>query len=155
MKVSEQISNRFQELEKQATEIRLIFASRTGDKAVERPEAFHTWASSVMHLISSVFGENSPHYRNFSTAYTKFVGYASEFLVAKGIFLAAKSDYDGGYLFDLNKSISGEVFSDFVVAAKNALAENQKDVAAVLACAAFEDALKRYATLNGLNVGAK
>jgi hypothetical protein len=32
------------------------------------------------------------------------------------------------------------------------LEEGNKDVAAVLACAALEDALKRYATLNDLDV---
>ena len=41
------------------------------------------------------------------------------------------------------------------VLAKNALANDEKDVAAVLACAALEDALKRYATLNGLDVDGK
>ena len=36
--------------------------------------------------------------------------------------------------------------------ARRALAENNKDVAAVLASAALEDALKRHATSNGLAV---
>ena len=40
----------------------------------------------------------------------------------------------------------------FVVLAKQSLAEGHKDVAAVLASAALEDALKRYAKVNGLNV---
>jgi hypothetical protein len=105
-----------------------------------------------MHFISAVFGENSPHYQNFSREYLKFNRWASDFLGLKGILLAAKSDYDGGYLFRLEATISGEIFADFVVLAKNALANNQKDVAAVLACAALEDALKRYANLKGLNV---
>ncbi len=73
----------------------------------------------------------------------------------KGIFLAAKSDYDGGYLFRLESAISGEIFADCVVLSKNALANNQKDVAAVLACAALEDALKRYVTLKSLDVDGK
>ena len=48
--------------------------------------------------------------------------------------------------------VSGEVFGDFVALARTALAEGQKDVAAVLACAALEDALKKYATANGVDV---
>ena len=43
-------------------------------------------------------------------------------------------------------------FGDFVVLAKQSLDEGHKDVAAVLASAALEDALKRYAKVNGLNV---
>jgi hypothetical protein len=35
------------------------------------------------------------------------------------------------------------------------LSEGHKDVAAVLACAALEDALKRFATANAIEVGEK
>jgi hypothetical protein len=48
--------------------------------------------------------------------------------------------------------VSGELFGDFVAMAKHALSEGHKDVAAVLACAALEDTLKRYALVNGLTV---
>lgn len=155
MKLSAQISARFQELEKQANEIPLKSGSRPGEQAVAKDEDFHKWASSALHLIASVFGEKSPHYQNLHEAYLRYLGYASGFFVARGIFLAAKSDYDGGHLFNLEATISGEIFADFVVLAKNALANDQKDVAAVLACAALEDALKRYAMLKGLDVDGK
>jgi len=124
-------------------------------RAVANGEAFQSWASSAMHIVSAVFGNDSPHYKNLSFAYSKFNGWEADFLTMKGIFLGAKSDYDGGYLFKLEAAISGEIFADFVVLAKNALANNQKDVAAVLACAALEDALKRCATINGLDVSGK
>jgi hypothetical protein len=51
--------------------------------------------------------------------------------------------------------LSGEILGDFVGLAQRSLQEGYKDVAAVLACAALEDALKRYASLNGLEVGDK
>jgi hypothetical protein len=69
--------------------------------------------------------------------------------------MAAKSDYDGGYLLSLQATVAGEVFGDFVTAARIALDDGQKDVAAVLACAALEDALKRFAHLQGLSVEDK
>ena len=75
--------------------------------------------------------------------------------VMRGIFRSAKEDFEGGYVFDVDLTVSGEVFGDFVVLAKQALSEGHKDVAAVLASAALEDALKRYATANGLNVDGK
>ena len=140
MKLSEQISKRFRELE---TLVAQIPIKRAGAfSSVNDGEAFQTWASSAMHLVSTVFGDNSPHYKNLSFAYAAYRGYEGEFLAMKGIFLAAKSDYDGGYLFNLQAAISGEIFADFVLLAKNAQSNNQKDVAAVLACAALEDALK-------------
>ena len=73
----------------------------------------------------------------------------------KGIFRGTKADYDGGYAFSIQATISGEIYGDFVGLAKTALAEGAKDVAAVLACAALEDALKRFALMNGLPVSDK
>jgi hypothetical protein len=154
MKINQQISNRFEELASMAAQIRMKHDQEYGD-SIDDAEAFQTWASSALHLVSAVFGEDSPHYRNLSLQYGKYNGWAPEFFSMRGIFLAAKSDYAGGYLFNLEATISGEIFANFVVLAKNALANNQKDVAAVLACAALEDALKRYATLRGLGVDSK
>jgi hypothetical protein len=64
-------------------------------------------------------------------------------------------DYKGGYFISLSKTISGELFGDFVLLGKRCLAEGNKDAAAVIACAALEDALKRYALSEGLNVQEK
>ena len=55
----------------------------------------------------------------------------------------------------VERTISGEVLGDFILLAKNALKSNNVYVAAVLACAALEDALKRYARANSLNVDEK
>ncbi|KWI61995.1 DUF4145 domain-containing protein [Burkholderia ubonensis] len=71
------------------------------------------------------------------------------------IFRSAKDDFDGGYVFDVELRVSGEIFGDFVVLARQALSEGHKDVAAVLASAALEDAIKRYAVVQGLEVGEK
>jgi len=108
-----------------------------------------------MHLVSAVFGENSPHFRNLTTAYASYQGWVSALNRFRGVFSAAKSDYDGGHLYHLEASLSGEIFGSFIVAAKHALSEGQKDVAAVLASAALEDALKRYAHMNDLTVDGK
>jgi len=55
----------------------------------------------------------------------------------------------------LQTAISGEIFGDFVTAAKAALTNGKHTVAAVLACAALEDALKRFALANGFTVEGK
>ena len=73
----------------------------------------------------------------------------------QALFLSAKDDFEGGYVFNVELRVSGEVFGDFVTLARKSLSEGQKDVAAVLACAALEDALKRYATINGLSTDDK
>ena len=55
-------------------------------------------------------------------------------------------------MFNVDLRVSGEIFGDFVVLAKHAISQGHKDVAAVLASAALEDALKRFASVNGLSV---
>lgn len=147
------MSRRFKELEDQVNLIQIEY-SGSQISYVDALE-WRAWASSSMNLICAAFGENSPHYSNFCAVYKQCTGKEYEFKELKGIFFGAKADFDGGYVFQLETSITGEIFADFVVAAKQALAENQKDVAAVLACAALEDALKRFAHLNGLDVSDK
>ena len=68
---------------------------------------------------------------------------------------AAFDDYSHGFAINLQTAISGEIFQDFVELAKHALVEGNKDVAAVLACSALEDTLKRYAKNQGLAVDDK
>ena len=109
------------------------------------------WATSAQSLIKAVFGEHSPHYTNFTEVLNK----SQTTTGTIGIFKSAKEDFEGGYVFNVDLRISGEVFGDFIVLAKHSLAEGHKDVAAVLACAALEDALKRYAVAEGLNVDDK
>lgn len=113
------------------------------------------WATSAQSLIRAVYGENTPHYQNFCQAIKECSGYDNEVMVLRGVFLAAKDDFDAGYVFNVDLRVSGEVFGDFVALAKQSLSEGNKDVAAVLACAALEDALKRYAVSNGLSVDGK
>jgi hypothetical protein len=113
------------------------------------------WATSVQSLLKAVFREDGQQYVNFSYAYRQCRGYAHDMHQLFGLFKGAKEDFQGGYVFDVDLRVSGEVFGDFTELAKTALQEGHKDVAAVLACAALEDALKRYAMANKLNVEGK
>lgn len=150
----EALAQRFQALEQQAAGIRTY-----NDHGVKRVDAqpLYQWAASALHLVAAVFGQESPHYvtleKQFQTVSQH--PYPRELDAMRGAFLGAKSDFDGGYLFTLERAVSGEIFGDFVALAKAALTEGHHTVAAVLACAALEDALKRFATANGLDVGGK
>lgn len=157
-KISEQVVRRFSELD---VHVRAIQIRQDGDEDSTRhaePEAFYAWASSAMNAIEGSFGAGSAHATNFKkelqSISNNFV-WERRFESIRGVFFGAKSDVDEGYIFDLERSVSGEVFGDFVAAAKVALAEGNHTVAAVLACSALEDALKRYAEAQGLNVEGK
>jgi hypothetical protein len=113
------------------------------------------WATSAQALLRAVFGEKSEQYHNFNRAYVQCRGYEAEVNTLYHLFDSAKEDFDGGYVFNVELRVSGEVFGDFVALAQRSLGEGHKDVAAVLACAALEDALKRYAAIKGIDIENK
>lgn len=145
MSLDHEIRKRFDELTKQMGDVPIR-------ELLPDSLAINKWATSAMSLLDGAFGRSSVHYGKFRDVYDKYQGYKYEFETLCGILLSAKEDYEGGYLFRLESAISGEVFGDFVLLSKKALDEGHKDVAAVLACAALEDALKRYAKQNNLQV---
>lgn len=150
-----QVDQRFKELEKQGREIPLL---DRGASPNANPGAFYAWAARALNLLQGVFGEKSPQVTRFKTELDHIQNnYVTERKLdaTRGIFLGAKSDFDGGYLFNVEVALTGEVFGDFVTAAKAALSEGHHTVAAVLASAALEDALKRFATVNSLDVAGK
>lgn len=151
MKHDVQMQARFAELEKAMASIRILASSSQIQGRVDG-ESWQKWATSVLNLLSIAFGQDSVHFQNFKKIHDKFNHHVRTLESARGVFKAAKEDFDGGYVFSLVTAVSGEVFGDFVALAKQSLSDGYKDVAAVLACAALEDALKRFARLNGLTV---
>ncbi len=144
-------ARRFSELAEQFGKLQFkpVGGGMSGTKVPEGD--WKRWATSAQSLIRAVYGEESPHYTNFVNAFSACAGYDHSVLALRGIFLAAKDDFDGGYVFNVDLRVSGEVFGNFIVLAKQAMAEGHKDVAAVLASAALEDALKRFASANGIS----
>ena len=156
-KISEQVVLRFNELELEISEIPKQFRNGVNDTYAE-PRKFYAWASSALNAIQGVFGRESPHFINFQKEMNSVDDncvWSKRLNSIHGIFLGAKNDIDGGHLFNLERSVSGELFASFIDAAKTAQTEGHYTVAAVLGCAALEDALKRYATANDLDVEGK
>lgn len=149
--MNEIFARRFQEL----VDRQLLMRFKTDSMDAEYLDdgEWEGWATSVQSLLKAVFGDTGQQYVNFSKAYDKCNGYGIRKLF--GLLESAKEDFDGGYVFNVDLRVSGEVFGDFVVLARTSLDEGHKDVAAVLACAALEDALKRYAIVCGLAVDDK
>jgi hypothetical protein len=153
MSIDATITRRFAELEVQMNALRAH--AEEGGFAEYKTAEWQQWATSAQSIIRAAFDADSPPFVNFASAYGQCRGFDNEVDALKGIFRGAKADYDGGYAFSVQATISGEIYGDFVALAKTALAEGHKDVAAVLACAALEDALKRFALRNELPVSDK
>jgi hypothetical protein len=125
-----------------------------GERYVRNGE-WQGWATSALSLIRAVFGESSEQYGSFSNAFKVGSNREEYVLTLHNLFASAKEDFEGGYVFNVELRVSGEVFGDFVRLASKSLSEGHKDVAAVLACAALEDALKRFAAIKGIDPDGK
>jgi hypothetical protein len=145
---------RFGELEAEFDQ--LPFEPREGYKnTIVRNGYWRKWATSAQSLIAASFGDTSHHIRNFTALYEKCDGIDYEVRALQAVFLSAKSDFEGGYVFNVEMKVSAEVFGDFITLARQSLSEGHKDVAAVLACAALEDSLKRFASTKGVETTNK
>jgi hypothetical protein len=115
-------------------------------------ESWHRWATSALDHLRRTFGPDATHCKHFERIYSRNSPGQQELEAARGVFDAARSDYSRGYLFSTQAAITGEILGDLVGLAKAALDGGQVHVAGVLASAALEDALKRFASREGLSV---
>lgn len=155
MMLNETFARRFDELVLSFASLPFLPRKDGGSGKYVMAGDWRRWATSAQNLILAVYGQQSPHYQTFKTAVDDCSGYDYDIFALRGIFLSAKDDFDGGYVFNVDLRVSGEIFGDFISLAKQALSEGHKDVAAVLACAALEDSLKKYATSNGIDCSDK
>ena len=73
-------------------------------------------------------------------------------LAIKGTLTSIKAELDSGFIGTLRGRLTGETLTDFIKLARTVLEEannDAKNVAAVLAAAAFEDVIRRLADLRG------
>ena len=140
-------------MELEAEFAKITFSSKSQHhNPSSKNRVWRQWATSAEHLIAASFGNNSVHKQRFSERYEDCNSYEASVRELHAVFLGAKADFEGGYQFDVEIMISGEIFGDFVSLARQSLSDGHKDVAAVLASAALEDALKRYARSNEIEV---
>lgn len=120
------ILKRFEELQSQSNS--LPFRPNSGGMSGSHVPAgiWEQWATSAQSLIRVACGESSPHYTNFVDAFGRCSGYDHHVKVLQGIFSSAREDFRGGYVFNVDLRVSGEVFGDFVAMAKRALGDGYK-----------------------------
>jgi hypothetical protein len=155
MKIEEKILQRFKEL---LAEARTMPSKRIANLTVMEYEYWGKWSTSALNLLEKVFGRDSVPFQNLKRLDDIAGGrglVSDKFKEGRGIFEGALREYEAGFFASLSNTISGELFGDFVQLAKRCLSEGHKDPAAVVASAALEDVLKRYATINGLDVKDK
>jgi hypothetical protein len=113
------------------------------------------WAVKVRHLLSSVCGQNSQHFTQFVAAETPS-GYSTNyetFQRLRAVLLAAKEDYDGGYLNDLKLLVQSEVFDSELEQANELLVSGYIIAAAVTAGVVLEAGLREMCVDRALPIG--
>lgn len=113
---------------------------------------FHAFRSAGLSFLERVFGAKHAYYKEFDAVLSSTYIVSTE--AGKQILEAAKDEISGQWLFTVKGLVSAEIFADFIVLAKQSLDENE-GVSAVLVSAALEDALKRVAAQQNLDVEDK
>jgi hypothetical protein len=127
------------------------FTSDEGVPYFKIPEAqMMGWVTNVQNLLERIFGKDSVHVQRFVEAVGHSGGWESGFQTCRAIFLAAREDFEGGYLFNVRSLAKAEVLADAMAQAGELLHSGYKDPACVLARVALESTLKDLADRFGV-----
>ncbi|MBH3408767.1 DUF4145 domain-containing protein [Pseudomonas glycinae] len=114
------------------------------------------WAVKAKSLLSNTCGEKSLHLTAFIEA-EKPRSYSNNFETLqriKAVFLAAKEDYEGGYLNTVRNLVQAEVFGSELEQASELLAAKYVPAAAVIAGVVLETSLRNLCTEHGITHGS-
>lgn len=146
---------RFDELEAQAIPVesskKTCHSEVFGSGESIDSDLFLNWKVKVKNLLSKVCGEESQHFQQFKKD-DKGTGYTT-FKNLKAIFLAAKEDFEGGYLSSMKTLVQAEVFDSELEQAKELLNNSYCTAAAVIAGIVLETALRELCDKNGIPYG--
>ncbi|MBV6628296.1 MAG: DUF4145 domain-containing protein [Rivularia sp. (in: Bacteria)] len=123
-----------------------------------RTEEIYNLAHS---LLIKVYGTDSQVYYGFETQMSNYIDPnishdthdTLEIILGKLEYL--KTEIELGLLQSLEQEISGEIYGDLLLMARSAIDNDAKDTAAVLCSAALEEATKKLAFLNDINIENK
>ena len=175
--MTKKLSQRFQQLETQMgkvedslhvtpTERVHIHSGKyttTGGDFVVNEYSLLNWIVKAKSLLSKACGEDSHHFKQFEKAETADRTIAMTgpkvFMNLKAIFLAAKEDFEGGYLSSVKALVQAEVFDSELEQARQLLDKTYYAAAAVISGVVLETALRElcdreeigYSSLNKMN----
>ncbi|WP_286787676.1 MULTISPECIES: DUF4145 domain-containing protein [unclassified Pseudomonas] len=113
------------------------------------------WQVKVKNLLSNLCGEDSQHFTAFIEA-GKASSFTSNFTILqqmKAVFMAAKEDFEGGYLNSVRNLVQAEVFDNELDQAKELLSSGYAAAAAVIAGVVLETSLRNLCSDNGIPFG--
>lgn len=115
----------------------------------------------TLSLFNKVYGTDNEHVGNFQSQFSDFnfnqntLAYDDILSICLAKLEFIKVEIKLGLISSIENEVIGEIVADFLSLARKSLTEDSIAVSAVLSCASLEDTLKRYASLNELNVENK
>jgi hypothetical protein len=106
--------------------------------------------SASLSFIQRVYGEQNPHYKEFSENTDHSWPEATEMGLA--ILRAIHDEIAGDWLFTIKGLVTAEVFADYMEMAEYLLESGYKDPAAVMAGSTLEEHLRQLCRKNGLSI---
>ena len=137
------LAKRFAEL---VSQLEVVEATKRYDPSPHFPgdriddDLFLNWKVKAHNLISMACGTDSEHYRQFVESEKPQIhstGFAT-LKKLKPVFLAAKEDYEGGYLNSFRNLVQAEVFGSELDQARELLSGGYSTAAAVVAGVVLE-----------------
>jgi len=116
---------------------------------------FLGWCVKAKGLIARVCGETSIHLSAFIKAETtqNFLYPIDNLRRSKSVFLAAKEDFEGGYLISIRNMIHAEVFSSELDQARELLKSGYYPAAAIIAGIVLETSMRDVCVQMGIATG--
>jgi hypothetical protein len=154
------LQKRFAELSDQADAIaktkQTKYNSSTGSnyEQVDR-DMLLGWCVKVRNLLASACGKDSEHFKSFVEAEERQSFEASPTRLARlrAVFLAAKEDFEGGYLTSVKHLVEAEVFSSELDQARELLAAGYRVPAAVVSGVVLETNLRNLCKARRIEPG--
>jgi hypothetical protein len=153
------LKRRFAELTEQAKEVEASKKSYNGIGGSPTPyfesDLVLNWAVKAKNLLSNACGKESPHTLEFNKAEEArgFVDGTKRFKRMKAVFLAAREDYEGGYLTSLRSLVQAEMFDSELDQASELLKKGYKAAAAIIAGTVLETTLRELCDRNQISHG--
>lgn len=140
---------RFNELEEQAIQVDASKKMRRdgtlGSGEYIEYDLLLNWRVKVKNLLSKVCGQESQHFQQFEKQEEDSASYItnySTFKSLRAIFLAAKEDFEGGYLSSMKTLVQAEVFDSELEQAEELLSNGYSTAASVITGVVLETALR-------------
>lgn len=150
---------RFGELEAQILALEATKTMRHGEYTGSYPHidanALLGWEVKAKSLLSNACGETSHHVNAFIEA-EKPVSFSNNFEElgrVKAVFLAAKEDFEGGYLNSVRNLVQSEVFGSELEQASELLSAGYASAAAVIAGVVLETTVRNLCTEHEIDHG--